>query len=132
MSQAHSRGDASLDVLDVLDDLTADERARLELLRRENARLRADTGRRRPRIRWRSVIAVVLIVVGCVVTPVSLVAVWTHNEVSDAVETARVAAGAVERRVQRATTCTALTPGPRRSSRSQARRSLASAVKLSW
>ena len=60
-----------------------------ELLRRENARLRADAGRRRPRIRWRSVIVVVLIVVGYVVTPVSLVAVWTHNEVSDSVETSR-------------------------------------------
>ena len=46
-----------------------------ELLRRQNAGLRAGAGRRRPRIRRRSVIAVVLIVVGCVVTPVSLVAV---------------------------------------------------------
>ena len=56
-------------------------------MRRENATLRADIGRRRPRIRWRSAIAVVLIVVGRVVTPVSLVAVWAHNEVSDTVET---------------------------------------------
>lgn len=46
-----------------------------ELLRRENARLRTDAGRRRPRIRRRFVIVVVLIVVGCVVTPVSLIAV---------------------------------------------------------
>jgi hypothetical protein len=34
-------------------------------------------------IRWRPVVAVVLIVVGCVLTPVSLVAVWTHDEVSN-------------------------------------------------
>jgi hypothetical protein len=80
MSQAPSRGDASLDVQGVL---AADERVELERLRRENATLRADTGRPRRRIRWRSVLAVVLIVVGCVLTPVSLVAVWTHNEVSD-------------------------------------------------
>ena len=80
MSQAPSRGVASLDVQGVL---AADERVELERLRRENATLRADTGRPRRRIRWRSVLAVVLIVVGCVLTPVSLVAVWTHNEVSD-------------------------------------------------
>ncbi len=80
MSQAQSRGSASLDVQDAL---TADERAELERLRRENATLRADTSRPRRRIRWRSVIAVLLIVFGCVLAPVSLVAVWTHNEVSD-------------------------------------------------
>jgi hypothetical protein len=39
MSQAHSRGDASLEVPD---ELTVDERAELERLRRENATLRAD------------------------------------------------------------------------------------------
>jgi hypothetical protein len=32
----------------------------------------------------------VLIVVRCVVPTVSLVAVWTHNEVSDSVETSRL------------------------------------------
>lgn len=80
MSQAPSGRNAPLDVADTL---TVDERAELERLRRENATLRADTGRPRRRIRWRSVIAVVLIVVGCVLAPVSLVAVWTHTEVSD-------------------------------------------------
>jgi hypothetical protein len=80
MSQAQSGGNAPLEVQDAL---TVDERAELERLRRDNATLRADTSRPRRRIRWRSVMAVVLIVVGCVLAPVSLVAVWTHNEVSD-------------------------------------------------
>lgn len=66
------------------DALTVDERAELEGLRRENSALRAaGPGRPRRRIRWRSVVAVVLIVVGCLLAPVSLVAVWTHGEVSD-------------------------------------------------
>lgn len=66
------------------DALTVDERAELEVLRRENSALRA-AGARPPRrgIRWRSVVAVVLIVLGCLLAPVSLVAVWTHGEVSD-------------------------------------------------
>jgi hypothetical protein len=80
MSQAQSGGNTPLEVQD---GLTVDERAELERLRRENATLRADTSRPRRRIRWRSVVAVVLIVLGCVLAPVSLVAVWTHNEVSD-------------------------------------------------
>lgn len=66
------------------DALTVDERAELEGLRRENSTLRA-TGARPPRrrIRWRSVVAVVLIVLGCLLAPLSLVAVWTNGEVSD-------------------------------------------------
>ncbi|MDT7574647.1 MAG: hypothetical protein QOH17_980 [Pseudonocardiales bacterium] len=80
MSQAQSRGNTSLEIEDAL---TADERAELERLRRENTTLRAGTSRTRPRIRWRSVLAVVLIVVGCVLAPLSLAAVWTHSEVSD-------------------------------------------------
>ena len=79
MSQAQS-GNAALEMPV---DLTVEERAELERLRRENATLREGTSRPRRRIRWRSVLAVVLIVVGCVLAPVSLVAVWTHNEISD-------------------------------------------------
>lgn len=78
----HTQSDSSPRRL--VDVLTVDERAELEGLRRENSTLRAaGTGRPRRRIRWRSVVAVVLIVVGCLLTPVSLVAVWTRGEVSD-------------------------------------------------
>jgi hypothetical protein len=68
------------------DNLTADERAELERLRAEVA----DSGgrppgapRRRHRGGWRAPVAVVLIVVGCVLAPVSVLAVWTANQVSD-------------------------------------------------
>ena len=79
MSQADERAR----VPDGVEPLTADDRAELERLRRENSALRAGTRPPRRRIRWRSVIAVVLLVLGCVLVPVSLVAVWTHNQVSD-------------------------------------------------
>jgi hypothetical protein len=68
---------------EVPDALPADERAELERLRQENATLRATEPPPRRRIRWRSVIAVVLIVLGCVMAPVALIAVWTHDEVTD-------------------------------------------------
>jgi hypothetical protein len=63
--------------------LTADERLELERLRREVGSLR--TGGRPPRekIRWRTVLSIVLIVIGCVLAPVAGVAVWTNNQVSD-------------------------------------------------
>jgi hypothetical protein len=70
-------GDQATDVL------TVDERAELEALRRENSTLRTSTRPPRRRIRWRSVISAVLLVIGCVLAPISLVAVWTHQEVSD-------------------------------------------------
>jgi hypothetical protein len=78
--------------------LSADERAELERLRAENAALRAQVGRdgaaaeaagrppgRRPAAgqRWRAVLATLLIVVGCVLAPLSAVAVWTRNQVTD-------------------------------------------------
>jgi hypothetical protein len=63
--------------------LNADERLELERLRREVDSLRTE-GHRPPRkIRWRSVVATVLIVIGCVLAPVAGVAVWTNNQVSD-------------------------------------------------
>jgi hypothetical protein len=66
-------------------DLTADERAELAQLRAEVAQLRSrPPGPAAPRHRmsWRTPVAVVLIVVGCVLAPLSVVAVWTANQVS--------------------------------------------------
>jgi hypothetical protein len=71
--------------------LGQDERAELERLRievtelrreRSELRERSDQPRRR-HISWRTPVAVVLIVLGCVLAPVSVVAVWTANQVSD-------------------------------------------------
>ena len=56
--------------------LTADERAELE-------RLRAQVAARRRRIGWRSPLAVLLILVGCVLMPLSVVGVWARNQVTD-------------------------------------------------
>lgn len=63
--------------------LTADERQELERLRREVDTLR--TGARPPRrkLRWRSVLSTVLIVLGCVLAPVAGLAVWSNNQISD-------------------------------------------------
>lgn len=56
----------------------------------ELARLRADVLALRGardgnghRIRWRSVAAVVAIVLGCVLTPISVTAVWAHDRLAD-------------------------------------------------
>jgi hypothetical protein len=68
--------------------LTGDERAELERLRAENAVLRAQA--RRPdgpgpgsRQRWRTIVAVMLIVLGCVLAPLGGVAVWARNQVTN-------------------------------------------------
>jgi hypothetical protein len=58
--------------------LTADERAELERLRALRASQTPRTG-----FRWRSLLSVVLIVLGCVLAPVAGLAVWTSNQVSD-------------------------------------------------
>ena len=64
--------------------LGEDERGELERLRQEVAALRVTAvPRPRRRIRWASVAAAVLLVLGCVGVPVSVVAVWTHNQVAD-------------------------------------------------
>jgi hypothetical protein len=74
--------------------LTEDERTELERLRAEVATLRArasadgagggrtDDGRP-VRRRWRTIIAALLIVVACVLAPLSVVAVWTKNFVTN-------------------------------------------------
>ncbi len=75
--------------------LGADERAELERLRAEVALLRsrpsppgaASSGNpgagRRHRPGWRGPVATLLIVLGCILAPVSVLAVWTANQVSD-------------------------------------------------
>jgi hypothetical protein len=82
----------------VTDDvaLTVDERAELERLRAEVAELRSQAvaapGAAEPpvapppgprRQRWRSVVATLLIVIGLILAPLSVVAVWTKNLVTD-------------------------------------------------
>ena len=77
--------------------LTGEERAELERLRAEVASLRAQAqaqtqvlpdgvaappGRPR-RQRWRAVVATLLIVLGCVLAPLSVVAVWARNQVTN-------------------------------------------------
>jgi hypothetical protein len=75
--------------------LGADDRAELERLRAEVALLRsrpsppgaASGGNpgagRRHRPGWRGPVATLLIVLGCILAPVSVLAVWTANQVSD-------------------------------------------------
>jgi hypothetical protein len=80
--------------------LSVDERAELERLRAENAALRAQARARqegatvpdggpppgaRPagRQRWRTMVATLLIVLACVLAPLSAVAVWTRNQVTN-------------------------------------------------
>ena len=63
--------------------LTAEERDELVRLRREVGDLRAAGSRPRGKFRWRSLMAAVLIVLGCVLAPAAGVSVWVHNQVSD-------------------------------------------------
>jgi len=77
--------------------LSAEERAELERLRAEVADLRSQVAAapavaepptvvappRPRRQRWRSVVATLLIVIGCIMAPLSVVAVWTKNLVTN-------------------------------------------------
>jgi hypothetical protein len=77
--------------------LTTEERTELERLRAENAALRAQVrdqaattatapvpaAGRVGRQRWRTIVATLLIVVGCVLAPLSAAAVWTRNQVTN-------------------------------------------------
>jgi hypothetical protein len=63
--------------------LTASERLELERLRREVGSLRTSARPPREKFRWRSLLATVLIVLGCVLAPVAGLAVWTNNQVSN-------------------------------------------------
>jgi hypothetical protein len=80
--------------MDTQHGLTEDERAELERLRAEVASLRlqarkpeAETGAAVPgraaRQRWRTVVATLLIVLGCVLAPLAGVAVWARNQVTN-------------------------------------------------
>jgi uncharacterized membrane protein SirB2 len=67
--------------------LTADERAELQRLRSEVADLHdhppgPPPSGRRTHLGWRGPVATVLIVVGCLLAPLSVFAVWTANQVS--------------------------------------------------
>lgn len=73
-------------------ELSRDERAELEQLRAEAERLRAQTAELRSpsagpvarrRIGWRTPVATLIIVVGCVLAPVSVLGVWGANQVSN-------------------------------------------------
>ena len=63
----------------------ADEKAEVERLRAEVAALRSQEASqpRRRRISWRPIVATVLIVIGCILAPISVLGVWAGNEVSD-------------------------------------------------
>jgi hypothetical protein len=64
--------------------LGPDERAELDQLRAEVLELRGQAkGRRRRRPGWRGPVAALLIVLGCLLAPVSVLAVWTATQVSD-------------------------------------------------
>jgi hypothetical protein len=75
--------------------LGADERAELERLRVEVAALRAQArpagggeppgrpGAGGGRQRWRTMVAILCIVVACVLAPLSVVAIWTRNQVTN-------------------------------------------------
>jgi len=57
--------------------LMGDERAELQRLRAEAAK------RGRRRIGWRAPVATLLVLLGCVLAPVSVLGIWTANQVSD-------------------------------------------------
>ncbi len=65
--------------------LSDDERAELARLRTEVTELRQKQNEKPPRHRfsWRTPVATVLIVIGCILAPLSVVGVWTANQVSD-------------------------------------------------
>ena len=64
--------------------LSPGERAELEALRTEAAQLRKRPEQAaRHRVSWRTPVATLLIIVGCILAPVSVLAVWTANQVSD-------------------------------------------------
>lgn len=69
-----------------------EERSELERLRAENRELRraispapapAEVAGRQRGSRWRTPVAAVLIVTGCLLAPLSVLAIWTANQISD-------------------------------------------------
>ena len=66
-------------------ELSPDERAELERLREETAKLQGQGAGapRRRRFSWRTPVSIVLIVLGCILGPVAVLGVWAGTEVSD-------------------------------------------------
>ncbi len=66
-------------------DLGPDERAELARLRDEVTRLRGEqaAAARPRRFSWRTPVASLLIIVGCLMAPLSVLGVWTANQVSN-------------------------------------------------
>src|SRR5215510_16086644 len=65
--------------------LSKDERTELEHLRTEVTELRDQQSAqpRRRRVSWRTPVSALLIVIGCILAPLSVIGVWTANQVSD-------------------------------------------------
>ena len=63
--------------------LGPDERAELDRLRAEVQELRSQNRPSRRRLGWRGLVATLLVVLGCLLAPVSVLAVWTATQVSD-------------------------------------------------
>jgi hypothetical protein len=65
--------------------LSQDDHAELVRLRAEVAQLRSEKASPAPRRRrgWRAPVAAILIVAGCLLAPLSVLAVWTASQVSD-------------------------------------------------
>jgi len=65
--------------------LNQNEQAELERLRTEVGELRQQQAAppRRRRVSWRTPVSALLIVIGCVLAPLSVIGVWTANQVSD-------------------------------------------------
>ena len=66
-------------------DLSQDERTELEHLRTEVTELRdqQSTQPKRRRVSSRTPVSALLIVIGCILAPLSVIGVWTANQVSD-------------------------------------------------
>ena len=63
--------------------LNDEERAELDSLRNEVTTLRGKSKERRRRFGWRGPVATVLIVLGCILAPLSVLGIWTANQISD-------------------------------------------------
>src|SRR5262249_59913149 len=67
-------------------EFSQNEHAELERLRTEVDELRHEqqtTQKRRRRVSWRTFVSALLIVIGCILAPLSVIGVWTANQVSD-------------------------------------------------
>lgn len=84
---SETAGDGELGPAAEQQEPNASEAAELERLRAEVAELKskqeAPAPKRRSRFGWRLPVATLLIVIGCVLAPVSVLAVWSANEVSN-------------------------------------------------